>query len=311
MPPPLPSIIQGPAIVIFNGQSYYFKGGIKRSVKRATFDVESDAAGFSDRRLKSTMVEISGTPAGQLTTDAAFGKLFPYAVTDIGKSVFGNADAPLVIHTKAGQTITYARAALTKLPGLRLKPTDTLFGDITFTCLGKSTVQPTAAGSFNAVASSAFTDATFDGDTIKTARYQAAWGAAPYDVMGSKEGFEIDIAMDLQPIEVDDFGVVDMVLKSLVATAKFAPSNLTEDQVNTLLATQDADVVLPGQSLAKAGRDLVISSDVFAATLYKAGPVDADSSFDVGQHRHGDITWVSRRSWTAGTANPLWLFDVL
>ena len=309
--PPLPTILQGPAIVIFNGLAYYFKGGIKRSLKRSTFDVESDAAGFSDRRLKSTVVEISGTPAGQLTTDAAFGKMFPYAVTDIGKSVFGNADAPLVIHTKAGQTITYARAAITKLPGLRLKPTDTLFGDITFTCLGKGAVQPTTAGSFNAIAAAAFADTTFDGDSIKTARYRVAWGGAPYDAMGSKAGFEIDIAMDLQSVEVDDFGVVDMVLKSMVATAKFAPSSLTEDQVNTLLGIQDADVVLPGQSLTKANRDLVISSDVFSATLYKAGPVDGESTFGVGEHRHGDITWVSRRSWTAGAANPLWLFDVL
>ena len=177
------------------------------------------------------MVEISGTPAGQLTTDAAFGKMFPYAVTDIGKSVFEMRMHPWSFTRRPGKRLpTPGRPS--PLPGLRLKTDRHPFGDITFTCLGKGAVQPTTAGSFNAIAAAAFADTTFDGDSIKTARYQVAWGGAPYDAMGSKAGFEIDIAMDLQSVEVDDFGVVDMVLKSMVATAKFAPS-LTEDQVNT------------------------------------------------------------------------------
>lgn len=312
MPVPLPTIIQGPAIITFKGLSYYFKGGIKRSLKRNTFKIESDVYGETDTRLKDTAVELTGTPAGQLTSDVNMGKMFPYSVTDIGKSIFGASDSPLVIHTKDGVTITYARAAITKVPTLRLKPTDTLFGDMAFTCLGKSTVQPTDAGYFNALATAAFADATFDAETIKTARYTAAWGAtAPYDVMGSKEGFELEVGLDLVPISVDDFGIVDMTLKSLSGMARFAPTSLTEAQVAALLAYQDTGAILPGQSMAKANQDLVIASDVFSATLHKCGPVDMDSTFASGEHRHGVINWVAKRTWTTGVANPLWTLDVL
>lgn len=312
MPVPPPTIIQGPAIVIFKGLSYYFKGGLKRSIKRSTFDVESDAHGKVDTRLKDSMVELSGTPAGQITTDVNLAKMFPYTLADIGKSIFGSSDSSLVIHTLDGNTITYARGAISRLPLLRLKPTDTLFGDITFTCLGERAVQPTAAGYFSTLASAAFSDATFDGDTIKTARYQAAWGvSAPYDVMGSKDGFEFELGLDLVPVSVDDFGVVDMTLKSISGMARFAPASLTEAQVDTLLALQDTDAVLPGQSVAKGNKDLVISSDVFSATLHKCGPVEMESTFTVGDHRHGTIAFAARRTWTSGAANPLWTFDVL
>lgn len=312
MPVPLPTIIQGPAIVIFNGLSYYFKDGLKRSIRRESFDVETDAHGKVDTRLKSTLVEISGTPAGQLPSDANLAKMFPYALADIGKSVFGSPDKTLVIHTLGGQTITYARAAITKLPLLRLKPTDTLFGEMTWTALGKSATQPTAAGYWDTIASAAFSDATFDAAAIQTARYEAAWGAsAPYNSMGSLNGFEFELTLDLVPTEVDDFGVVDMSLRSISGMARFAPASLSEAQVEAMMALQDTGAVLPGQSFAKAGTDLVIASDVFSATLHKCGPVDIESTFATGQHRHGTITFAARRAWSGGNASPLWTFDVL
>lgn len=312
MPVHLPTIIQGPAIVIFNSQSFYFRDGLKRSIKRETFDVSTDAHGVIDKRVKSAQVELTGTPDGQLISNAVLAKYFPYAVGDVGKSIFGASDKSLVIHTLAGQTITYARAAITKLPVLRLKPTDTVFGDMAWTCLGKSATQPTEAGYFSALASAAFADATFNADAIRTARYQAAWGAdAPYDVMGAKEGFELEIAIETSPITVDDFGVVDMILKSITGLARFAPTNLTEAEVDDLLAIQDADAVLPGQSLAKANKDLVIAADgVFSATLHKCGPMDMDSQFQTGEHRHGQLQFQAKRTWTSGSANALWTFDV-
>ncbi len=77
--------------------------------------------------MKTQMTEISGTPAGMLAT-AGISAMFPYAVAAIGKSIFGAADLPLIIVTKfggasnTGQTITYPRGALSKLPQLRLQP---------------------------------------------------------------------------------------------------------------------------------------------------------------------------------------------
>src|ERR1700722_8054345 len=238
--PILPTIIVGPAIVTWNGYSYYFKHGIKAEFKRETFFVETDFDGKIDERMKTHMTEITGQPVGMLSS-AGIGAMFPYAVGAIGKSIFGAGDLPLVIVTRFGgtgnngQTITYPRGALSKLPQLRLKPTDTLFGDLAFTCLGDPTVQPNISGAWNTIASASFADTSFDETQIITDIYSAAYGSSPYNTMGSMAGFEIDIAMETAPITADDFGVVDMILKTLTARAKFAPSNLTEAQVNTLL----------------------------------------------------------------------------
>jgi hypothetical protein len=318
--PILPTVIVGPAIVTWNGYSYYFKAGIKAEFKRETFKIETDFDGQIDERMKTQMTEVSGQPVGMIST-AGLSAMFPYAVGAIGKSIFGTTNLPLVIITKfggtgnAGQTITYPRAAVSKLPQLRLKPTDTLFGDLTFTCLGDPTVQPNTSTAWNTLASATFTDASFDETQIITDIYSAAFGSSPFNAIGSMAGFEIDIAMATDNITADDFGMVDMILKSLTATAKFAPSNLTETQVNTLLNNQGTNYIFPGQSLAKSGTDLVItgsgnSSKTLTLTIKNAGPKDAGFMYSTSKHRFDAVAFTSKRTWTSGAANALFTLAV-
>ena len=311
---PTPVIIQGPAIVTFNGQSFYTKGGIKKTLKRDTFDVTTDAWGKVDERLTSQVTELSFTPAGNIGTTAQLTAHFPYAASAIGQSIFnpaGGADLPLVIQTLAGETITYPRAAITKLPTLNLKATDTLLGEITFTALTSSSTQLTATGALKTNSTTAFSDTTFDPSKIFTAAYQAAWGStSPYNAMISTDGFEFSVDIGLKPVTVDVWGVVDMYLESIVATAKFAPANLTETQLDTLLNVQGTNAIVPGMSLAVAGTDLVISSAPLTVTLKNAGPKDADYIYTVGQHRFQGVQFISKRTFTTGAANPLWIFSV-
>ncbi|MDB6064945.1 MAG: hypothetical protein JWR26_1153 [Pedosphaera sp.] len=318
--PILPVIIVGPAIVTWNGYSYYFKAGLKSEFKRETFKITTDFDGEIDERMKSQRTEISGQPVGMLST-AGIAAMFPYGVSAVGKSIFGATDLPLVIVTKfggtgnAGQTITYPRGALSKFPQLRLKPTDTLFGDLTFTCLGDPAVQPNTAGAWNTIASATFADTNFDETQIITDTYSAAYGASPYNAIGSMAGFEIDIAMQTAPIPADDYGVVDMILKSLTATAKFAPSNLTEAQVYTLLNGQGSGYVFPGQSLSKANTDLVIAGSgnaarTLTATIKNAGPKQAGFMYSTDKHRHEAVEFTSKRTWTSGGTNALWTLSV-
>ena len=318
--PILPTIIVGPAIVTWNGYSYYFKNGIKSEFKRETFFVETDFDGKIDERAKTQMTTVSGTPVGMLSS-AGISAMFPYAVSAIGKSIFGASNLPLIIVTKFGgtgnngQTITYPRAALSKLPQLRLKPSDTLFGDLAFTCLGDPTVQSNTANAWNTIASATFADTTFDETQIITDIYSAAYGSSPYNAIGSMAGFEIEIAMETSAITADDFGVVDMILKSLAATAKFAPSNLTEVQVNTLLNQDGTGYIFPGQSLSKANKDLVITGTGNAAhtltcTIKNAGPKQAGYLYSTDKHRHEAIEFTSKRTWTSGVANALFSLSV-
>lgn len=316
----LPKPNYGPAIAVWNGYSYYFRDGWKESLKRETFTIETDPDGQIDERLKSQMFEISGRPVGMLST-AGIAAMFPYSVASVGKSIFGAADLPLVITTKfggaanTGQTITYPRAALSKLPQLRLQTGDTVFGDIAFSCIGDATVQPSANNAWNTLVDAAFTDATFDETQIVTDAYSAAYGASPYDSIGAMAGFEIDIEMKTTPFSADGYGIYDMSLESLTARAKFAPSNLTQAQVYTLLNFQGAGAIVPGQSLSKSNTDLVITGSgngakTLTATIKKAGPKDAGFLYSTKSHRFEVVEFTSKRTFTAGAANALWTLAV-
>ncbi len=311
--PILPTVIVGPAIIQWNGKSFYSKAGFKADFKRDTFKIETDFDGQIDERAKTQVTEITFQSDGQIST---LTKYFPYTVGQIGSSIFGASALPLVIQTKfggasnTGQTITYPRAAVSKLPQLRLKPTDTLFGEMTFTALGVPTVQPTNASAWQTIADAAFADNTYDETAIITDTYSAAYGSSPYNAIGSMAGFEIDIVMATENIVADDFGIVDMILKSLTASAKFAPSNLTEAQLYTLLANQGSGYIYPGQSLAKSNTNLVIAGSGNAAktltvTINNAGPKDAGFTYSASKHRFDAIQFTSKRTWTSGAANAL------
>jgi hypothetical protein len=319
--PVVPSIIQGPAIIIHDGYSFYTKGEIRSRDVTEAFFVETDMDGEVDERFGGRIMEHSFTPVGEIEQ---LSKYFPFGPSSIGKDVTGTVAAPksVVIHTKfggaadTGQTITYPRGGITKLAPLRLKPKETLFGEMTITTLSKSNVAPSDAAYFRTIADAVFNDVAYDETKIVTDFYRAAYGAAPYDVMGSKTGFELDIQAKIEPIPYDDIGTGGLILKSLTAVATFLPNNLTQPQIDTLLKRQGAAPVYVGQSFAKANTDLVITGSgnsglTLTATILKAGPKMAEEVYGLAKHRHGTLAFTSKRTWTAGVANQLFTLAVV
>jgi hypothetical protein len=304
------NFIAGPAVITFDSQTYYTKGDIAVRNVRETFDVNASMHGLIDRRQKSLSAEVSFTPVGQIEN---ISKYFPYAVGDIGKSIFASTDKPLVIHTLAGTKYTYARAALIKMPTLKCAATDTFFGEMTFLCILQSNVDPATADAFLKVESTAFSEATFDETKISSPGYTAAYGETPYNALEALDGFAVEISVDIIRDYVDRFGCVGARLKSLAASAKFTPIGLTEAQWATLLALDGASAVIPGQSLAKADTDLVITGGAtptaVSLTIHKAGINAAALAFGDAA-RIGELEFVSKRTWTAGAANPLFTFAV-
>ncbi len=316
---PLPQIISGPAIIQWNGKSYYSKNGIRAEFKRETFNITTDSDGQIDERARLQFTEITLQPDGQVSN---LNKYFPYGTGQVGASIFGRTNLPLVIMTRfggaanTGQIITYPRAAVSALPKLQLKSTDTLFGEMTFTALGVPNVQPNSANAWQGIVDSVFNDNSFDETAILTDTYTASYGNAPYNAMGSMGGFEVELAMETERIIADDFGLVDLILKSLTATAKFAPSNLTEPQVYALLSNQGANYINPGQSLSKSNTNLIITgsgngSRTLTVTLNNAGPKQAALAYNSTKHRFDAVEFTTRRTWTSGAANPLFTLAVV
>ncbi len=304
------NFIAGPAIITFDGQSFFSKGDIVVKNTREIFDVNSSMHGLIDKREKSISAEVSFTPVGEVE---ALTKYFPYTVAEIGKSIFPATDKPLVIQTLAGTKFTYARAALIKMPSLKLAATDTFFGDMTFLCLRKSDVDPATADAFLKVEATALSDATFDQTKITSPGYIAAYGLTPYNAIESHDGFAVEIGMDIIRDYVDRFGCVSARLKSLSASAKFTPSGMTEANFAALLALDGTSAIIPGQSVARAGTDLVITGGTtplaISITIHKAGIVNAGLAFGEPQ-RLGELEFVSKRTWQTGVADPLYTFAV-
>lgn len=297
------TILRGPAVITFGGATLYSKSDIELELAIDTFEVTTSIYGRVDERVTDRVTKITFTPDGQWESISV---LWPYATMALGDSVFTGTDRPLVIKTKEGKTLTFAAAALTKMPSLTLGATRTSMGALEFTCIGANNDDWTTASNLVAVASAAFSDATFDPSAIITEPMSAAWGASsPWNAFKTSDGWTIDFDLRLSPVVVDDEGLVDMTFDSLVVTAKATPLGITEANVITALKLQGAGATR-GRSLQTGASDLVLTGAsgrviyVRNAQLTK-GPL----KFGSGALRVGELTWQATRKFTAGVAAPL------
>jgi hypothetical protein len=305
----LPSIITGPAVIQENGHFIYVQKDIQVNYDRQSFFVES-AHGRRDERHKSLVVKITFTPVGEFRTTADVGKYFPHGPADIGKSIFKGA---VVIHSVAeGKTYTWHRGGVSKYPKLFLGPTKTPFGDMEISCIGAAATSPTDSDYLKTIATVAFSDTSYDDTKVITDIYTMTIGArsAPFDAVGAMNGFEVEPMLTVKQIEAADLGVADIIVSDLWLQLMFAPSNLTEAQVDELLGLQGADVVLPGQSYAKAGETIIIDSDAFTLTAARMGAKNAGFTYDKDEHRHRQLMFTTQRSGNITSSTALWTMTV-
>lgn len=312
MPDPvLPVVIRGPAIVTIGGLAIYTQGDIKRKLVRSTTPINTDMFGKIDERLASQMWDLDFTPAGEVKSLAS---LYPWgpssmvAASPVGDSIFaGNC----VIHTKAGQTITFPRAGISKMPTLFLSPRKTAFGAMGISVIGKAATQPNTIGYWKVIGATAFADASFDPTKIFTDNYVATLGnrAAPFDAMGARDGFELEPTLELDNVDDDGIGIADRRIVSVGWKCRFAPNNLTEAEVDGLSLLEDADAIVPGQSVARGPaaveEDLVIEGENLTATLHQVGVTTVEGGYGVKVDRNGRVEFANKWLFAAGVPQPL------
>lgn len=308
-----PVVIRGPAIVTFNSMVFYVKGDIRDPFKRETFTVEDDFHGrIAERSAGLGMRTITFQPAGELKTLA---KYFPYGPSSLvaGAGAIGQSilTGPLVIHTKAGKTYTYPRAGIAKMPTLFLGTKKPIFGPMEFHAFGDLTTTVTDTDFFETIAAASFTDTSFDDTKIKYGLYSAALGArsAPYSAMGAREGFTFEPTITLEQCLDDNVGVADELLTGISWRVKFAPNNLTREELDVMVMLQDTNVIQPGEDVGRgpgATENLVITGPGFtAATLHRAGIVSADGGFGTKIDANGEVEFANSMYFTTGVAQPL------
>lgn len=301
------TILRGPAIVTFNGATFWTKGDIKVAINLDSFEVDSSAYGKVDERTTQRRAEVSFEPVGEWEN---LSQLFPYVSINsapvaigIGVSIFTASDLPLVIKTLDGKTITFKAAAITKCPDIILSATKTRWGECTFTCIGSDNTAWTVADSLAAVASVAFSDTSFDPAAIKTEPVTAAWGgSSPWNSFQTAEGFVVSTELGFQNIEIDTDGLVDMTLSKIAVRAKARPVGITEAQLLTALNIQGAGNAR-GKSLS--GADLVITPTTGVITVKGAALHMGGYEFGAATLRIGEVEWVATRTLSVGVVQPL------
>jgi len=297
------TIIRGPAKVTFGGQTFWSKGDIALKPTVSRFEIATSRFGRVDERFSDKSIVVSFEPSGRFDAPLA-AVLWQYAATEIGSSIYGATDSPLVIHTVAGQQVTVHNAALTTMPSINLGVGATIQGDIEFTGLLVNNADPSDANSYYTSAAVAY-----DGDTgfstadIPTLAYGSAWGAvSPWNSFNTEEGWVIDFDLSLRGETVDGLGTVDMTLQEIQVTATSIPVGPT---VEDMLAKQGINATALGSSLQAQSDDLIISGTGVHVEVRNAALVENDIGYGIDRKTIGSADWIATRTVTLGVADPL------
>jgi hypothetical protein len=327
---PNPSIIQGPAVIVHDGQHLYTEGDISLRLVRQTFNPKTQVGSLGPR-LQSQKYTIGFKPFGQL--DAGnISKLLPYGrgAETVSTGAAGIPGFPIctkttVIHSIISNvTYTFAKAGITKMPDITASSTKTLWGDAEITAIGDMSKGQEDADFYTSLGSSAAWGTGLDGDSAVTQPWSLAVGArsSPFNAIGSVDGFVLSPKMTVKEIMDENVGIASIVLEDVAPELTFAPNNLTAAELNQLLHIVTPDGSDSNLGIGQAiGRGLgtsgsftaenyvVSATDVkgrtWLLTLYAAGLSDAEGAFGVGTHQHKKVTAHGTRRFSSGVGQAL------
>ena len=297
------TIIRGPAKVTFGGQTFWSKGDITLKPTVSRFEVETSRFGRVDERFSDKSIVVSFEPSGRFTTDLA-AVLWPYFATDIGSSIYGATDSPLLINTVSGRQITVHNAAVSSMPDVNLGVGATIQGDVEFTGLLVNEADPSDANSYYTSAAVSYPgDTGFNTAEILTLAYNSAWGAVtPFDDFNTEEGWVLSFDLTMRNELVDGLGTVDMTLQELQVTATSIPVGPT---VEDMLAKQGINATALGSSVQANSDDLIITGSGVYVAVYNAALVENDIVYGNDRKTIGSTDWIATRTVTLGVADQL------
>lgn len=306
------SIRTGPAVVRFKGHTFEFKDGVEITEELETFEISTARFGKIDDRVDQRKVTIKGTPAGQWE---ALAILFAVLDMPMGGRLRAGADEPLVIYDLnapggEGGKRTYHNAALTGPPSeLTFLPTETILGEISFTCRAADGAAVTDAAALFTVEDITEDDAEAIASpdfAIPTQAYRLKWGGdEPWDGFEASEGVRVTISPTWQDVPGSDrMGIVDEQLTGLEVTARFKPAGIAQADIDAKLALQ-GPLFRRGASLAARGADLdIVGEDVFVRVFNSAMKSNVNS-FALTAIRPGEVVVVATRRFQGGQAAAL------
>lgn len=297
-------IIEGPAVVIYKGITFYIKDSIVWTLGISSFDIQTSVHGVVASRYDDIVSKLTFTPAGVWTNYVQLWK--PWETPVMGSSLLGAADSNVVIHTIAGQKFTIKAAGISKIPSLKLSAVQTPTGQAEISAVGENNVAWSASSKRYVQEAEAFVDSGFNPDEIITQPYTCSFGAAtPWNNFETEDGVEISFDMKYQPRKTDKSGTVDLRLSGFGVTAKFTPVGISEEQYNSLIGIQGTGVSR-GATIGGGANTLIVAGEGVHFRLYGAVPVDGGLRFDTSSNRCAPITLRAVRQYVGGAMKPLY-----
>lgn len=291
------AINYGPGKATFSTLDLFSEGDMTADIKEEFFEVKTSAFGTISNRRKNLQVDVSLTPK-MLDAATIAGVLLPYAAVQIGASIYGASDSPLVIIPRTGATgITVANAQITKLPSLKLTADASVMGAMTFTGIIANASDPSALTSWYAISDTHAALTGFDKTKVPGGLYQATYGTITTPFF-AEDGFAIDFALQLKDQMVEGL-TYDKTLESLTATCKCAPVG---PALSALTALMSSSTPHGGEPPAA---DLVITGPI-NFTLKNCQIRQAQGRYGSSVKRVGEIEFVTQRTATNGLLDALW-----
>lgn len=290
---------RGPAHVSWNGITMFTRDDIMARHVPIWKPVTTSMYGAVDKERGDLVIKI---PLRLWGAWESLPVLFPAAVMNpnVGSSLFGDVDLPLVLLAKNGDKITYANAQITKISDLHLGLDAELFAsDVEFTALVKNGTEPEAAGAYYTTAvGQAYAENVFSKANFKKVRWTGAWGAkAGFTAIVAQKGFNIGWDLQLSPV-VAEGATRDMTIGGLVGNCKCIPIGPTIAQVEASMLSAGA---APGSLLSAGAADLTLTGAGGGSVVLKnAGPIEHGYAFGVEPLRLGEIGWETTRAFAAG-----------
>ena len=294
----------GPAYFTYNGYQLQMEAAWQVANDPTQFKVATNLQGDVDWREDDTLAKLSAKPLGIWGNYAA---LFPYQPSMLGQLVFPSPDKTLVIQTAAGESITFAAAALTKMPTLQFAGNKTLFGNAEWTMLRRMDEASTTAGAMYTLAASAYTEPVLYPQLILTAAATLNFGSLP-PIETDEDGVTFTPTVTLTPRKTSTGGIVNYMITAVGATVEFTPEGLTESDLYNNLHPLQGTGTGGGASLAGMGGALTVTSVTSGGPVLNiplAAPTKSSLRFDPKTGRVGRVTLQALRANSSGVLESL------
>jgi hypothetical protein len=298
MPVTRTTLLSGPAAATYKGHTFFAYEGILVSPALEIEAVDSDAQGVLDGTVSGSPLMIKFTPSAALEDLLA---LYPWTMGSPGVSLFGAADAPLVLVAANGVRLTFSAAAVVAMPDLMLTNRGVVAGAVTFAALGARSLPVSAANRLVTVDSG-----TFPTVPVGTPRladdFAVTWGGAPWVSLRARDGVGIRFALKTRAVRSDANALLDLTVEELAVEARFVPATAGGPGETDVMSALGLEGGLPGRSLAATGCGLDVAGEHLFVRLPLAQLTRGELVYDAVHGRVGELVFTAERAFVGTSA---------